>query len=59
MARLSRNTCCARQPWEKYIDNYRLIHATILSSDAHSAVIIFTAHIRWVLRNMRLDARVA
>lgn len=42
--------------WEKYIDNYRLIHASILGGDAHSSVVMFTAHIRWVLRNMRLDA---
>ena len=43
------------QHWVKYIDNYRLIHETILSGDAHSSVIIFVAHIRWVLRNIRLD----
>jgi DNA-binding GntR family transcriptional regulator len=39
--------------WEQYIANYRLIHETILSGDAHSAVVMFTSHIRWVLRNMR------
>jgi DNA-binding GntR family transcriptional regulator len=39
--------------WEQYITNYRLIHETILCGDAHSAVVIFTSHIRWVLRNMR------
>jgi DNA-binding GntR family transcriptional regulator len=39
--------------WEQYISNYRLIHEMILSGDAHSAVITFTSHIRWVLRNMR------
>lgn len=41
--------------WDQYILNYRLIHETILSGDAHSAVIMFTSHIRWVLRNMRID----
>lgn len=41
--------------WEKYIDNYRLIHETIVGGDAHSSVISFVAHIRWVLRNMRTD----
>lgn len=39
--------------WEQYIFNYRLIHETILSGDAHSAVVTFSSHIRWVLRNMR------
>lgn len=43
--------------WDQYILNYRLIHETILSGDAHSAVIMFTSHIRWVLRNMRLDSK--
>jgi DNA-binding GntR family transcriptional regulator len=40
--------------WEQYILNYRLIHAHILSGDAHSSVITFSSHIRWVLRNMRM-----
>lgn len=40
--------------WEKYIDNYRLIHATILSGDSHTAVVHFTSHIRWVLNIMRM-----
>lgn len=39
--------------WDQYIGNYRLIHETILNGDAHSAVVMFTSHIRWVLRNMR------
>lgn len=39
--------------WDQYIANYRLIHETILAGDGHSAVITFTSHIRWVLRNMR------
>jgi DNA-binding GntR family transcriptional regulator len=39
--------------WEKYIENYRLIHATILAGDSHTAVVHFTSHIRWVLSNMR------
>ncbi|MBL0923091.1 MAG: GntR family transcriptional regulator [Sphingomonadaceae bacterium] len=39
--------------WDQYILNYRLIHAHILSGDAHSSVITFSSHIRWVLRNMR------
>lgn len=41
--------------WDQYINNYRLIHETILSGDGHSAVVIFTSHIRWVVRNMRKD----
>ncbi len=41
--------------WEQYILNYRMIHDMILSGDAHSAVISFVGHIRWVLRNMRND----
>ena len=40
--------------WDQYILNYRLINDMILSGDAHSAVICFCSHIRWVLRNMRL-----
>ena len=40
--------------WEQYTLNYRLIHDMIISGDGHSAVITFTSHIRWVLRNMRL-----
>lgn len=44
--------------WEQYIGNYRLIHETILAGDAHSAVVMFTSHIRWVLRNMRAAAAV-
>jgi hypothetical protein len=31
----------------------------ITSGDAHSAVITFTSHIRWVLRNMRLASEAA
>jgi DNA-binding GntR family transcriptional regulator len=42
--------------WEQYVANYRLIHALIISEDAHSAVVSFSSHIRWVLRNMRLDS---
>ena len=45
--------------WDKYIDNYRLIHETIIGGDAHSSVIIFVAHIRWVLRNMRASKETA
>ena len=40
--------------WDQYIANYRLIHDLIMSEDAHSAVVSFSSHIRWVLRNMRL-----
>jgi DNA-binding GntR family transcriptional regulator len=40
--------------WDQYIANYRLIHDLIMSGDAHSAVVSFSSHIRWVLRNMRL-----
>lgn len=39
--------------WEKYIENYRLIHETLTSGDGHTSVVMFTSHIRWVLRNMR------
>lgn len=42
--------------WDQYILNYRLIHDMILSGDAHSSVVSFVSHIRWVLRNMRLDS---
>lgn len=45
------------QHWEQYISNYRLIHETILAGDAHSAVVMFTSHIRWVLRNMRAEGQ--
>lgn len=45
--------------WDRYIENYRLINAAILSGDAHSAVIQFTAHIRWVLGFMRAAAAAA
>lgn len=45
------------QHWEQYIANYRLIHETILAGDAHSAVVMFTSHIRWVLRNMRAEGQ--
>lgn len=41
--------------WDQYILNYRLIHDMILSGDAHSSVVSFVSHIRWVLRNMRMD----
>jgi len=41
--------------WEKYIQNYRLIHDTILSGDADAAEVMFQAHIRWVLQNMHAD----
>jgi DNA-binding GntR family transcriptional regulator len=43
--------------WDQYILNYRLIHDMILSGDAHSSVVSFVSHIRWVLRNMRLDSQ--
>ena len=39
--------------WDQYIVNYRLIHDMILAGDAHSSVVTFVSHIRWVLRNMR------
>lgn len=39
--------------WEQFINNYRLIHSTILAGDEHTAVTTFVAHIRWVLRMMR------
>jgi DNA-binding GntR family transcriptional regulator len=39
--------------WDQYILNYRQIHAMILSGDAHSSVVTFVSHIRWVLTNMR------
>lgn len=39
--------------WDQYITNYRLLNETILFGDAHSSVVIFVSHIRWVLRNMR------
>lgn len=39
--------------WDQFIFNYRLINETILSGDTHSAVVTFSSHIRWVLRNMR------
>jgi DNA-binding GntR family transcriptional regulator len=42
--------------WDQYILNYRLIHDMILSGDAHSSVVTFVSHIRWVLRNMRVDS---
>jgi DNA-binding GntR family transcriptional regulator len=45
--------------WDQYLLNYRLIHDMITSGDAHSAVITFTSHIRWVLRNMRLASAAA
>lgn len=40
--------------WDQYIQNYQLINDMILSGDAHSAVVSFSSHIRWVLRNMRI-----
>jgi DNA-binding GntR family transcriptional regulator len=45
--------------WEQYILNYRLIHEAILSGDAHTSVIMFVSHIRWVLRNMREDGNIS
>jgi DNA-binding GntR family transcriptional regulator len=39
--------------WEPYMFNYRRVHETILSGDAHSSVVTFTSHIRWVLSVMR------
>jgi DNA-binding GntR family transcriptional regulator len=42
--------------WDKYIDNYRLIHEAIRERDGHTAVVMFTSHIRWVLGNMRRKA---
>lgn len=42
--------------WERFIDNYRQIHETILLGDAHTAVVTFCAHIRWVLRIMADDS---
>ncbi|QMW23072.1 GntR family transcriptional regulator [Sandaracinobacteroides saxicola] len=43
--------------WEQYILNYRQIHAMILSGDAHSSVVTFVSHIRWVLTNMRNSSK--
>jgi DNA-binding GntR family transcriptional regulator len=43
------------QHWDQYILNYRQINEMILSGDAHSSVVSFVSHIRWVLRNMRVD----
>ena len=39
--------------WDRFIENYRQIHECILGGDADTAVITFSAHIRWVLSNMR------
>lgn len=39
--------------WDRFIDNYRQIHECILLGDADTAVVTFSAHIRWVLRSMR------
>lgn len=38
--------------WPRFIDNYRQVHETVLQGDAHTAVVTFCAHIRWVLRIM-------
>jgi DNA-binding GntR family transcriptional regulator len=43
--------------WERFIDNYRQIHETILLGDAHTAVVTFCAHMRWVLRIMPDNAK--
>lgn len=43
--------------WDQFLVNYRSITESILSGDAHTAVTIFVAHIRWVLRNMRAEGR--
>jgi DNA-binding GntR family transcriptional regulator len=39
--------------WDRFIDNYRQIHECILGGDADTAVVTFSAHIRWVLRYMK------
>ena len=43
--------------WDQFISNYRLITESILSGDGHTAVTMFVSHIRWVLRNMRAEAK--
>ncbi|MCU1719052.1 GntR family transcriptional regulator [Pseudomonas sp. 5P_3.1_Bac2] len=39
--------------WEHYLENYRQIHETLLEGDPHTAVVTFSAHLRWVVRLMR------
>ncbi|WP_051414714.1 GntR family transcriptional regulator [Zestomonas thermotolerans] len=39
--------------WERYMENYRQIHETLLEGDPHTAVVTFSAHLRWVVRLMR------
>lgn len=38
--------------WSRFVDNYRQIHETVLQGDAHTAVVTFCSHVRWVLRIM-------
>lgn len=44
--------------WEKYLDNYRAIHAKILSGNGERAEAEFISHIGWVLKLMH-DAAAA
>ncbi len=39
--------------WDRYLENYRQIHETLLEGDPHTAVVTFSAHMRWVVRLMR------
>lgn len=39
--------------WDRYTENYRQIHETLLEGDPHTAVVTFSAHIRWVVRLLR------
>lgn len=39
--------------WQRYLENYRQIHETLIEGDPHTAVVTFSAHFRWVVRLMR------
>ncbi|KRW60968.1 GntR family transcriptional regulator [Pseudomonas sp. TTU2014-080ASC] len=41
------------ESWERYLENYRQIHETLLEGDPHTAVVTFSSHLRWVVRLMR------
>jgi len=38
--------------WDRFMDNYTEIHKTVIAGDTETAMVTFSAHIRWVVREM-------
>lgn len=42
--------------WERYRDNYRLVHAAVMERNAHAATAALSAHVHWAIGLVRQHA---